>query len=147
MWKKLFEPLYSARAVARAVGLVFLAAALVAFAAGAWSGHDKGEASYNVNVACNNPASAVGVVQASSRGVAGAFFMSQVRQGLCKLFKPEPLRFWFDRIVIDDLVWSDGDVMVIIQGHDRAGFVIFTWGTAEVARANGWLTPLPPPSK
>ncbi len=104
------------------------------------AGHEQGEGrAYLIQIACDNPASPVGIIQASHRDESGAFLQAQYDQGLCKQFLGKPLWFWFDKVVIDDLVWSDGDLMYVIQGHDRTGFTLFIWTKAENAHRWGWL--------
>ncbi len=109
------------------------------------AGHDRGEVPTYIVVACDNPASPVGVIEATVQGRSEAFLQSQIRQGRCKRFDRAPLNFWFDRVVIDDLVWSDGTLMYVVQGHDSSGYsTIFTWVPAETAHKRGWL-PSPSP--
>lgn len=121
--------------------MIFLFALLVmGVAANARADHDGGMTPYYpLALACDNPASPVGVIEATARGESGVFLQSQIDQGRCKRFDRAPLSFWFDRVVIDDLVWSDGALMYVVQGHDRSGFSLFIWVPAVVAHEQGWL--------
>ncbi len=124
--------------------IFFFALLFMGVAPFAWAGHDRGELSSRVGVACNNPASVVGVIEATARGESGEFLQAQIDQGRCKRFLRAPLNFWFDRVVVDDLVWSDGTLMYVVQGHDKNDFTLFIWVPAETAHEHGWF-PSPSP--
>ncbi len=115
----------------------------------ALAGHEQGERPVGIHMACDNPASPVGIIEASKTGTSTEFFEASVLQGRCKQFNPTQLFFWFDAVVIDDLIWEDGELMYVIQGHDKNGFVVFTWTPAAVAHKWGWTpgpTPTPTPT-